>query len=302
MTGSRCAMDIQKYENYQEKKNHFDTSFPYNTYLCCIPQDFLSVPLHWHEEMEIIYIKKGRGYVSLDLSSSPVQEGDIIFAAPGQLHGISQYPSVRMEYENILFDLSMLESKNRDICTTDFFAPLKQSHALEKNIYTPDDKKYAKISYWIDQADSICRTSPLPHAAQLAIKGYLFALFYELFSDWNIKASSKMPLPSLEKLKMILKYVENHFQERITIQDMASCCDYSQSHFMKYFKNAMGMSFIDYLNDYRLTMAAKLLLASDSTVLSVSQEAGFENLSYFNRCFKKKYGQTPSAYRKAVRT
>ena len=111
-----------------------------------------------------------------------------------------------------------------------------------------------------------------------------------------------MPLPSLEKLKVILKYVENHFQERITIQDVASYCDYSQSHFMKYFKHAMGVSFIEYLNDYRLTMAAKLLLASDSTILSVSQEVGFENLSYFNRSFKRKYGQTPSAYRKDVRS
>lgn len=288
-------MNLQKYEDYQEKKAHFDDAFLYNTYLCCIPQDFLSVPLHWHEEMEIIYIKKGSGYVSIDLSSSLVREGDIIFVVPGQLHGISQYEDIRLEYENILFDLNMLEAKTRDVCTTDFLAPLQQSHVLEKNIYTPEDAKYPKISYWIDQADEICKT--FPHAYQLAVKGFLFSLFYELFSDYNIAAASKMPLPSLEKLKMILKYVEQHYQERITIQAVASYCDYSQSHFMKYFKTAMGMSFIEYLNDYRLTMAAKLLLASDCTVLSVSQEVGFENLSHFNRSFKRKFGRTPSAYR-----
>lgn len=66
---------------------------------------------------------------------------------------------------------------------------------------------------------------------------------------------------------------------------------------MKYFKQAMGVSFIEYLNDYRLTMAARLLLASDSSILSISQEVGFENLSHFNRSFKKKYNMTPSAYR-----
>ncbi len=62
----------------------------------------------------------------------------------------------------------------------------------------------------------------------------------------------------------------------------------------------MGMSFIEYLNDYRLMMAARLLLASDSSVLSISQEVGFENLSYFNRSFKKKYHITPSAYRNTL--
>ena len=288
-------MNILEYENYQEKKTHFDASFPYNTYLCCIPQDFLSVPLHWHLEMEIIYIKKGCGTVSIDLSSTLVHEGDIILLAPGQLHSISQHEDVRLEYENILFDLAMLEAKGNDSCTQDFFAPLRHSHALSKNIYTAQDKKYSKISCWLDQADEICKT--FPHAYQLHIKSCLFGLFYELFADWEIAAAPKKTLPSLEKLKMIIKYVENHYQDHITIEDIASFCDYSQSHFMKYFKNAMGMSFIEYLNDYRLMMAARLLLASDSSILSISQEVGFENLSYFNRSFKKKFSVTPSAYR-----
>lgn len=296
--GAHAQMNLLEYENYQEKKTHFDASFPYNTYLCCIPQDFLSVPLHWHEEMEIIYIKKGIGVVSIDLTSTVVAKGDIILAAPGQLHGISQYQDIRLEYENILFDLRMLEAKSSDSCTQDFFAPLRHSHRMQQNIYTPQDEKYTSIASCLDQADDICRT--FPSAYQLCIKSCLFRLFYELFSDWSIASAAKKPLQDLEKLKLILKYVENHYQERITIEQIAAFCDYSQSHFMKYFKNAMGMTFIEYLNDYRLTMAARLLLASDSNVLSISQEVGFENLSYFNRSFKKKFSTTPSAYRCAA--
>lgn len=288
-------MNISEYENYQEKKKHFDAAFPYNTYLCCIPQDFLSVPLHWHLEMEMIYIKKGYGNVSIDLSSTKVKEGDIILVTPGQLHGIFQQDQIRLEYETILFDLHMLEAKSNDSCTTDFFGPLQHSHMLSQNIYTPQDPKYQKIARCLDQADEVCKT--FPHAYQLAVKSCLFSLFYELFTDWEIASAKKKPLPSLEKLKIILKYVENHYQERITIQEIAAYCDYSPSHFMKYFKHAMGMPFITYLNDYRLMMAARLLLASDCSVLSISQEVGFENLSHFNRCFKKKFAVTPGAYR-----
>lgn len=255
------------------------------------------MPLHWHQEMEIIYIKKGCGTVSVDLSSTIVKEGDIILVAPGQLHGISQYESCRLEYENILFDLNLLISKSND-SSLDFFAPLQHSNILEKNIYTPQDEKYTAVARCLDNADEICKT--FPHAYQLAIKSCLYALFYELFAGKKIPAASKVQLASLEKLKLILKYVENHFKEKITIRQIAGFCDYSPSHFMKYFKHAMGMSFIEYLNDYRLTMAARLLLASDSTVLSISQEVGFENLSHFNRSFKKKFAQTPSAYRAAA--
>lgn len=61
----------------------------------------------------------------------------------------------------------------------------------------------------------------------------------------------------------------------------------------------MGVPFTSYLNSYRLTMAGRLLLQSDDTILSIATEVGFDNLSYFNRAFKKQYGMTPSAYRSA---
>ena len=53
-------MQIPEYENYHETKSHSTPDFPYNAYICSIPLDFEKVPLHWHDEVEIIYIKKGR--------------------------------------------------------------------------------------------------------------------------------------------------------------------------------------------------------------------------------------------------
>ena len=66
--------------------------------------------------------------------------------------------------------------------------------------------------------------------------------------------------------------------EKITIEDIANEVGLSQSHFMKYFKNTMGTSFIDYLNEYRLTMASRLLISSDSSYLDIAAEVGFDNL------------------------
>lgn len=60
----------------------------------------------------------------------------------------------------------------------------------------------------------------------------------------------------------------------------------------------MGTSFVDYLRDYRLTIASRLLTTSDSSILDIAAESGFENLSYFNRVFKQKYSMTPRQFRK----
>ena len=62
---------------------------------------------------------------------------------------------------------------------------------------------------------------------------------------------------------------------------------FSESHFMKFFKQHLHTTFTSYLNSYRLTIAARLLLTEDDSILSISERTGFNNLSYFNRLFKK---------------
>ena len=88
---------------YHEIKEHGKREFPFNIYPCSIPVDFSHVALHWHEEMEIIAVKKGKGRITVDTVSYPVEEGDILAVFPGQLHAISCGNGERMEYEKYHF-------------------------------------------------------------------------------------------------------------------------------------------------------------------------------------------------------
>lgn len=291
-------MNILEYENYQEKISHGSPHFPYITYPCSIPLDFPCVPLHWHDEMEIIYVKKGTGVITVDFKRYEVAAGTIALILPGQLHSIEQYESECMEYENIIFHPNILLSKQADACNSNFFVPLLAGKISVPLLYTPGSPCYQEIAACIDANDAISDTTP--KAYQLFIKSQLFMLFYLLWNKCCLAEPPKKDYKSLEKMKMILKYIENHYMDKITIQDIAAETGLSQSHFMKYFKNTMGTSFIEYLNEYRLTMAGRLLVSSESSILDIASEVGFENLSYFNRAFKKRFGQTPSAYRKKM--
>lgn len=287
-------MNIHEYECSQETKPHGQDNFPFDIYLCSIPIDFTIVPTHWHNAMEIIYIKKGRGTINVDLSPFQVSEGDIIVVPPGQLHSIEQQSDYSMEYENIIFSLPMLMAAQGDTCTEKYFQPLVQGTATFRCHFPAGSPQYPALSRCLDAMDEICKT--FPEGYQLAIKGQLFSFFYGL-APASSAPLSRQKHKSLDRLKDILKYVETNYHEKITIADAAGICGFSESHFMKFFKTTMAVSFTDYLNSYRLTMAARMLASSSDSIANIAAETGFENLSYFNRVFKRKYGCTPTGFR-----
>ena len=258
--------------------------------------DFTTVPAHWHEETEIIYIKKGQAFVTVDFEQFQACAGSILFILPGQIHSIEQYENQSAEYENILFKTDMLLSRKADTCNRSYFLPLLDGSIQIPAHFTPQTPHYSDIAACIDGADEICRTTP--DAYPLAIKGQLYLMFFTLFSKCTLKEKRQKDSKSLEKMKSIITYIEQNYMDKITIDDIAKELGLSQSHFMKFFKNTMGTTFTNYLNDYRLTLASRLLASSDSSILDIAAEAGFENLSYFNRLFKKRFGVTPREYRK----
>ena len=288
-------MNIPEYESYHEQKSHFDAAFPYNTYLCSIPLDFMQVPLHWHDEIEFIYIKKGVGTIAVDFVSYDVHADDIVLILPGQLHAISELPGQSMEYENIIFHPCLLESSGTDNSYHTFLQPLLAMQLACPQILTKKDSAYTTVRSCLDKNDNICMS--FPGGYPLAIRGNLFMLFFALYTTYSEQKRNPSNRKNIEKLKSVIKYVELNYPMPMSIAQMADLAGFSESHFMKYFKQTMGVPFTSYLNTYRLTMAARLLLQSDDSILSIATEVGFDNLSYFNRAFKKQYGMTPSAYR-----
>lgn len=290
-------MNLSDYQGYEEKKEHSTGAFPYNTYLCTIPLDFPSVPLHWHEDVELIVIKKGQGSVTVDLQTCAVRAGDLILVMPGHLHAIDGSEGCTMEYENILFRPSLLSAGKQDLCSAMFLDPLFGGQTEPETVcITPALSWYQEIWNLILEINRLCDRRPTGY--QLAVKGCLFQFFFLLAGHLVGNGGQGRKPKVLGQIKKIVQYVEEHFSEKITIGSMAALTSYSKSHFMKFFRTNMGCGFTGWLNDYRLTMAARMLILSDESILEVSEAAGFSNLSYFNRLFRAKYRTTPLAYRK----
>lgn len=288
-------MNLLEYGQYKETKVHEQPGFSYNTYLCTIPQDFEKVNLHWHSQMELIYVKKGSGLITVDLVPFHSPAGSIVLVHPGQLHAIEHEDCPRMEYENIIFSLSMLESREMDWCSQRFYEPLSSGKMHLPSILLPGAPYYAAAAACINAADAACEKKEAGYP--LTVKAEL-QLFFSILYPYRTGLADMPAAKNTEKIKNILNYIQNHYPEKITIRDAAFQAGYSSSHFMRFFKEYAGQTFVEYLLDYRLTAAARLLSETNEPVSAIAPECGFENLSYFCRCFRKKYGIQPSGMRK----
>lgn len=289
-------MELEEYIQYHESKLHEQPGFSYNTYLCTIPDDFMKVDLHWHEQMEIIYIKKGSGSVILNLKPMRVSAGCIIPILPGELHAISADPDEHMEYENIIFSLAILDSRDEnDWCRSNVIQAIEKGRLHFTRPIRPGSGLHRDVCDSLDRADLVSQMrSP---GYQLLLKSCLFQFLFSLYSHKT--EEKETALSSHEStLKKIILYVREHFSENITIHDAAAAVEYSPSHFMRFFRRETGHTFIEYLNEYRISYAGYLLKESSESIGTIALKCGFDNFSYFIRLFKKKYGLTPKEYRK----
>ncbi len=289
-------MDLTR-ESLHETKRHTQAMFPYNVYPCTIPQDLPAVLLHWQDTMEIIYIKKGSGTAQVDLVSFDVQGGTIVFVPPGHLHSLRNHPGVRMEYENIIFDLSFLGTALLDVCSQKYLQPLLNHKIRFPRSVCPDTPGYEKIAGCLDEADDLCRRRC--EGFELGVKACILRLFSFLFELGEAKLLPVAASRDTEKLKTLLNFLEQNYPGPLGVSDAARVCGYSSSHFMRWFKQTAGTSFNRHLNGYRLEKALDQIRNTDRSILEIAQGCGFDNLSNFNRQFKKQYGITPRDARKA---
>jgi len=100
-----------------------------------------------------------------------------------------------------------------------------------------------------------------------------------------------------ERIRKIYGYIDEHYQNKIPLDEVAALCNLTKPAFCRYFKKNTGSTFVTFLNQYRISQAKRLLL-NGKNVSETCYECGFESLSYFNRSFKKVIGENPSHFKK----
>lgn len=130
----------------------------------------------------------------------------------------------------------------------------------------------------------------------------LIAILHQLSVSENQKLLCTGPLSASDfshsdHLKKIFEYIEQNYQEKILITDVARFMNVTESTLSRLIKKRTGKTFVDFLNDYRIGFASRWLTETNQTIAEISVRCGFYNISNFNRIFRKNKGCTPGEYR-----
>lgn len=289
------AINNKNYQQYKLNAAYPSPLSPFVKYRTDTSDLLPFYPIHWHEEMEIIKVQSGKGSFYVDGSKYVAEAGDVIILRPFVMHSINRIDDNKMEIEAIVFNLRLLETGEEDTRTLKYFAPLLNEQHSIPCIVRSTDSWYRPF----DQSMTSILTCDLnKDDAELDIKTNLYWMFYHIYHNRLINAAPNVAEDKrLYTVRRALEFIRAEYMNEITIAKIAKHCGYSEFYVMKLFKQLTGESCVDYVNAYRLTIAGRQLRDTTDDIATIAYQIGYNNVSYFNRQFKRQYGMTPREFR-----
>ncbi len=288
----------QQYNLLREQLPHGDVMFPlmvHNFETDCSFRERVSC--HWHNEIEILVVTEGKAQVYINDRSYDVEKGSIVFIASNHLHSINGFEGVPFNFFAVVFHENFLNSSVNDVIQQQFIDRVKHSEAFFPEIISPTHE-WEKEVY-----DSLLRIREAfekkQSAFQLLIKAELYKIWYLLYtnSDLHKLSSPKYEDYRITLAKSIIEYIEDNYMNHISVPELSHKFNLSEGHMCRFFKTVTQMSIVEYINRYRIRTSASLLKETTMDIGEIAGATGFNNISYYNKVFKKYMHMTPSQYR-----
>lgn len=247
--------------------------------------------MHWHEDLQFILVLIGSIEVCTLDTSVQIHAGESLFINRNVVHNVLRLENCH--YKSILFPAYFLE----------FYAGSPAKNFVER---ITANELFSFIHFTSERNWHREITDQLRALTQMEntkTDSYIYEVLVRLSSIWLVMGKHVSPPQKQRKsvvhlrIQTILRYIETHYAEDITLADLCLCANISKSECARCFKVSMNTTPYKYLTEFRLAKAAQLLKDTDEPVGTIAAAVGFHQMSHFGKCFKEKTGYTPKAYR-----
>ena len=281
------------YFELKENKPHGTKDDPFSIYHIANAKRSFQIPIHWHDEFEIIYVKSGFLTVSISGENYIGKPGDAFVVSPGNLHFMGSQTG-NVDYFTFLFPLKYISFRTDDILDDKLLEPLNSGHL----IISPEieDTVKEQCEQLVEIYGAKKEESQSKITAQIKTKIILLQFILEMWEKGFIIENDKSGRNTIEK--EMISYIQQNFMEKISLKEFSEQFHLSEKYISRYFKEHFHITLSQYITHLRLEHAKQLLQDTDIPVTEIAMQSGYQNVSYFIRSFKKTYGVSPLKYRK----
>lgn len=257
------------------------------------PSAEFDFPTHYHYEYELNMVSNFEGKRIVGDSVENIIGSDLVLIGPNTFHSWESAPAFRTHVITIQFSPELFSSS---FLHKNLFRPIKELLDLSaKGIVFSHTEQQRIMPMLLSLADKNGFDSVIEFfnvLYQLAISPNKRILCSPNFTQNHYEVKSR-------RIKIIHQYLQKNYAKKISVAEVAKLINMTESGFCHFFKKRTQKSFVDFLNDLRVGEASRMLLETTNTISEISYNCGFNNISNFNRIFKKKKAYTPSEFRES---
>jgi AraC family L-rhamnose operon regulatory protein RhaS len=258
---------------------------------------------HAHEFVELAYIAEGAGNHTYNGENSSVSAGDVFIIEPGVVHSYNVDKQFSLLVYNILFVPSLLRTEIEALSAVDSFMDffyvepfLRSTARFQPHLKLQLDDQM-EIRSLLDRIHLEFRAKQSGY--RILTKTRLIELFVFLSRCYaRLQAPVKSFRTDDYMLHHLCEFIHRHYAEPLNLHQVSRMCGLSPSAFSVKFKQHTGKTFIEYRNELRIQAAMERLRETDDKISQISQDVGYDDLSFFNKLFKQTVGVSPGDFRK----
>ena len=255
-----------------------------------------NVPIHWHNDLEINLIREGEAVFQVYQKSYRVRTGEGFLLNRNVPHSCSSPGNEHVRYSTILVRPDFLYGDFGSDVERKCFQPFLQNSAIPCIYLTGVDENGKEILQKLNQVEEAFDRKRFCY--ELKIKGLLCEAFAMILYGHRQELTKFVPanLQELERLEKMLNYLNMHFTEVISLQDLADQVHLSREVCCRLFKKMTGKTITGYLEEYRVNKSFSLVQSGQYSMTQITEMVGFSNPSRFASAFRKRFGCNPGEY------
>lgn len=259
------------------------------------------IGLHQHEFLELVYITKGRAMHTINGVGTIVKKGDYFIVNYGSAHKYTLIGNESFDLINVLFKPELID-KSLKHCRS--FSDLI-NHYLIRISYTSLEKKPTDVIFHDNDLtiyELIARMQREYNSKKPGYVELLRCLLIEIIIC-TMRTISKSQEKFIENdfSSRIKEYIEKNYMKPITLNDMSKELNFTPSYISRKFKQETGLTFIEYIQRKRMEQSGRLIANTDKKISEIAELAGYRDIKFFNKIFKKQWGMTPNKFRQIYR-